>query len=140
MNSRPPRATRTDTPFPSTTLFRSQLRDRRDPKEVPVGIDRHALVGVRIAIALGEQDLAVLGDGNGGARNVAARKRRSHEPIQPRFDISAGERPSAGFQAFRRIGRIAGRRRTEEHTPALQSLRRHEYTVYRLIIKNTYTA
>src|SRR3546814_6768678 len=37
-----------------------QLRDRRDPKEVPVGIDRHALLGVRIAIALGEQDLAVL--------------------------------------------------------------------------------
>src|SRR3546814_18495220 len=110
MIRRPPRSTRTDTLFPYTTLFRSvaidvrievdpaaldllhdcgpgeQLRDRRDPKEVPVGIDRHALLGVRIAIALGEQDLAVLGDGNGGARNVAARKRRSHEPIQPRLD------------------------------------------------------
>src|SRR3546814_17951420 len=68
-------------------------------------------------IALGEQDLAVLGDGNGGARNVAARKRRSHEPIQPRFDISAVERSSAGFQAFRRLGRIAGRRRCGRRMP-----------------------
>src|SRR3546814_21152762 len=35
MKRRPPRSTRTDTPFPYTTLFRSKGEDRQRPRPTP---------------------------------------------------------------------------------------------------------
>src|SRR3546814_20710307 len=57
MIRRPPRSTRTDTLFPYTTLFRSDLRRRQDPR---VRIQRHhRIVEIELWRRLSQHDVGV---------------------------------------------------------------------------------
>src|SRR3546814_3168545 len=118
MNRRPPRSTRTDTLFPSTTLFRSQGRPLRAARRTLL---EEALPPLEIALpAEGERlDPATLLDplpsalfleiGFGGGEHLAWQAQRH---------------PEAGFL------------RSEEHTSELQSLMRISYAVFCLKKKN----
>src|SRR3546814_7826622 len=107
MIRRPPRATRTDTLFPCTTLFRS---------------DRAELVGsVADEVAVEPEDLPGVGrvpeDGpgqNGGPDGVQAELERGDHA-----EVAA-----------------AAPQRSEEHTSELQSLMRISYAVFCLKKKN----
>src|SRR3546814_6476184 len=99
----PPRSTRTDTLFPDTTLFRSQ----------------------HIAVAAGRI----------GGRHLIGRQRGDGE----RRGGGAGEqrgaciagRIEAGLMRGVELARkLAGERRSEEHTSELQSLMRSSYAVF----------
>src|SRR3546814_9534051 len=101
MLRRPPRSTRTDTLFPYTTLFRSELAEAvahvhrgRHPRQVGVA-------GVR-------EDR-----GDAGAHVVAALQ--GHLPHAHAFDVG---------------DRVQASRRSEEHTSELQSLMRISYAVF----------
>src|SRR3546814_2874117 len=125
MIRRPPRSTRTDTPFPYTTLFRSA-------REIPGGknVDpRH--------LQLGGRDRALITAG--GARGQSVRQRCAHLP--QRRDKAVAQ--AAMLDAFahrrdRRVGRdhmivdmdAAPDGRSEEHTSELQSLMRISYAVF----------
>src|SRR3546814_4682600 len=103
MRRRPPRSTRTATPFPYTTLFRSdggRARAARDPAG-----------GQRGAEAL-----------RGAARPEALRAYRRSLAADPR----------GGGDLSRHRGRLrpARRSRSEEHTSELQSLMRNSYAVF----------
>src|SRR3546814_1794196 len=111
MIRRPPRSTRTDTLFPYTTLFRSQLE--RGPE-----IDRR-----QVAMAIG-----------GKIEIGIAAHRQFRLLAQPRQPLSGkvpGQRVvvDAGEEGFR----------SEEHTSELQSLMRISYAVFCLKKKNTNT-
>src|SRR3546814_9776496 len=109
MIRRPPRATRTDTLFPYTPLFRS-LRGRR----------RRARAG-RGAARL---------DGLGRA----PRHRRLCERARlPRADVGAAAHERDANGARLRDGARLGRGRSEEHTSELQSLMRN--LVCRLLLE-----
>src|SRR3546814_7406426 len=105
----PPRSTRTDTLFPYTTLFRSQLirqshghrhRRCRDVVALP---DRLVMITDRVGDRIGQAF---------GARVVAA-----HQALQ--------------------FGELAELQRSEEHTSELQSLMRISYAVFCLNKKKT---
>src|SRR3546814_4241697 len=98
---RPPRSTRTDTPFPYTTLFRSRRTVRRSTRE-------EIIVGGAAGVA---------GDGR-EARHKARRRRRTD---------GAG-RAARGRR--HRTGSPGGEGRSEEHTSELQSLMRTSYAVF----------
>src|SRR3546814_8713577 len=106
MIRRPPRSTRTDTLFPYTTLFRSQLL---------IFVDRQQR-GI-IAVTRGRLDLAQRAFPFGpvaGRRGIAgAREQVAAIILKPRVDI-----------------------RSEEHTSELQSLMRISYAVFCLKKKN----
>src|SRR3546814_2992021 len=102
MIRRPPRSTRTDTPFPYTTLFRSgTLRaheaDGADPRRHPIAAARAARPGL--------------------GRSVRRRKNR----LCPLY---------GGLCRLYRTLRPPDR--SEEHTSELQSLMRISYAVFRL--------
>src|SRR3546814_2922911 len=102
MIRRPPRSTRTDTLFPYTTLFRSDVADHR-----PVAVDRDAL---------GDQ---VLGD---HLAQVLAR---------PVFGMRArGQRVRIQVRFATQLHDPLGQLRSEEHTSELQSLMRISYAVF----------
>src|SRR3546814_5025890 len=109
MIRRPPRSTRTDTPFPYTTLFRSASDP---PYARPRGrmgkIVREKFIPYRsLYRAFGRQGRWPRRYG----RSLAAYARCSH-PVQARaFNVSE-------------------RRRSEEHTSELQSLMRISYAVF----------
>src|SRR3546814_945517 len=124
MLRRPPRSTRTDTLFPYTTLFRSELAEAvahvhrgRHPRQVGV-------TGVR-------EDR-----GDAGAHVVAALQ--GHLPHAHAFDV--GDRVQASRREdARRHAQFAGTHalavarciaRSEEHTSELQSLMRISYAVF----------
>src|SRR3546814_998252 len=116
----PPRSTRTDTPFPYTTLFRSptgRMPDGgvHDTRRLLGGGDQLAVVG-----ALGEEPLRV----------------RLLEVVRP--DLHGGDlardREDRGSRAVRVIEPVD---RSEEHTSELQSLMRISYAVFCLKKKNT---
>src|SRR3546814_9509393 len=125
MIRRPPRPTRTDTLFPYTTLFRSDLqrRPRRSPgaHSVPVkrqiGILEERPVAIDITAQLAEQ-LQARGIAN--ADDVAR-------------EISARLSPIYGAEDLRDAFRSG---RSEEHTSELQSLMRISYAVFCLKKKN----
>src|SRR3546814_10605512 len=116
MIRRPPRCTRTDTPFPSTTLFRS-VRPRR---RLASGVSRPRL-----------------GEVHAGAERRAV-------PARDRQDVTVPGVLQCGAQ-FRLHGGTHGiplllpvqRDRSEEHTSELQSLMRISYAVFCLKKKNT---
>src|SRR3546814_1360240 len=121
MKRRPPRSRRTDTPFPSTPLFRSPAVDQRPACDGP---DRCG-------------DLPADADDGaqptGGARPAADAGRR-------------GRRSTGGHRLYvADRGRSADRallHRSEEHTSELQSLMRISYAVFclktkRLSLKKT---
>src|SRR3546814_10250165 len=109
MIRRPPRATRTDTLFPYTTLFRSQ--ERRGSRQGAGGLARQESGEGRRDVerhrAAGDDDVA---------RPPPERGRAEEDP-QPR-----------------RLGGL----RSEEHTAELQSLMRNSYAVL-CLKKKTYT-
>src|SRR3546814_3154059 len=125
MIRRPPRSTRTDTLFPYTTLFRSQLfavvedhdqvlRHRRLHTLEPAHQHRQLVRTARL-VARAQQVAVVLGD-----RHREAARRR---PVAMHMQLA--ER------------RIAIEHRSEEHTSELQSLMRISYAVFCLKKKNT---
>src|SRR3546814_2129081 len=105
MIRRPPRSTRTDTLFPSTTLFRS----RREPRlRGDRGLHRHDLRLAEVHPRLVQPlDAARLSGAVGAVRRGAA------EPA------AAGLGAAAGAAL-----------RSEEHTSELQSLMRISYAVF----------
>src|SRR3546814_8744108 len=128
MIRRPPRSTRTDTLFPYTTLFRSDVRD-----PVLHGPDRIAAVALRG----GDHRFAVRGrqhapdDAHGRRRAGADRARRAASGrrvcTRPALDRRTGSGPPLHHA------------RSEEHTSELQSLMRISYAVFCLKKKNTMT-
>src|SRR3546814_7350194 len=115
MKPRPPGSTRTDTPFPYTTLFRSQAPEARPPHivllihvERPVHLDLNGVHAV--------QGAAVMPGGETAGIRIVARDRVAHVPQQP----------------FDQVGQL---RRSEEHTSELQSLMRISYAVFCLTKK-----
>src|SRR3546814_5157511 len=127
MSRRPPRSTRTDTPFPYTTLFRSAA----------VLLD-----GDEAGRALGEQrageapgagahlDDRALREIRRGARDAPGEVEVEQEMLAER--LARGE-PVAGDHLAQ------GRKRSEEHTSELQSLMRTSYAVFCVKKKNTKT-
>src|SRR3546814_7442332 len=105
----PPRSTRTDTPFPYTTLFRSLLFDGA---QLLLALDLHA---ERVLDIEGvDRPLAVGGDARRLDHQVEARERGGNEVKQARAI------PSVHLDHGR----------SEEHTSELQSLMRISYAVF----------
>src|SRR3546814_1117712 len=100
----PPRSTLTDTPFPDTPLFRSDLGGARDDG---VRHDRDSL-GARALPDRGPLHPGLVGDAAGRDRHRRAR----------------------GDGGFVVLSRQLDARRSEEHTSELQSLMRISYAVF----------
>src|SRR3546814_5902354 len=118
MMRRPPRATRTDTLFPYTTLFRSRLRLRR-------GED---------ARALRQGVLGVPVPGEAGRTGRRGARCRGHD--QGTHAARTAGRRCAGAHPAQCGG---CRARSEEHTSELQSLMRISYAVFCSKKKKTLT-
>src|SRR3546814_10681810 len=106
MLRRPPRATRTDTLFPYTTLFRSDPADRAD--------DVRGFVH----------------DDDGGGAKAGAKRLQPVEIHRRVHDLGGGHqrhRRSAGDDRKQIVPAAANR--SEEHTSELQSLMRISYAV-----------
>src|SRR3546814_7420726 len=136
MRRRPPRSTRTYTLFPYTTLFRAPH----------AGADQsQRLLAVRVSDCQGwlrrAEDAGprsvprrpggigtVHGDAHCDARELGSDQAADSAGQPARTLASAG--PAADRRC--RACNVAGRRRSEEHTSALQSLMRISYAVFRL--------
>src|SRR3546814_3966472 len=114
MIRRPPGSTRTDTPFPYTTLFRSHPRDVR-------------LKRIAEALLADPADNRALGD---WAKAAAA----SERTLARLFVRETGMTFGAWRERLRLTAAVA---RSEEHTSELQSLMRISYAVFCLKKKNT---
>src|SRR3546814_3863307 len=114
MQPRPPRSTRTDTPFPYTTLCRSQRDAARHerPERLP-GRAEEGQVDRVLRQAFGLVALGHLMAEHGADRPV---------------DVADLELGAHRLAAIERIGR----QRSEEHTSELQSLVRISYAVFGL--------
>src|SRR3546814_5317202 len=140
MRRRPPRSTRTDTLFPSTTLFRSEAAGAR----AGVAHDHHGGVALRPALAdvragrlLADRvQLVRLHDLAG--RVVLARHRRLHaDPRRLALHLlvrlvgllRVTDARGLGFDVSHMTG-FPSRYRSEEHTSELQSLMRISYAVF----------
>src|SRR3546814_3290263 len=111
MIRRPPRATRTDTLFPYTTLFRSDGADvRRICEDCLVAAQNLTLFTILPILPMGA-------DPSGGAGACHPSRTRARE----------------------KIAVIGGRSRSEEHTSELQSLMRISYAVFCLKKKKKQT-
>src|SRR3546814_1849430 len=104
MIRRPPRSTRTDTPFPYTTLFRSRDQGPEGQGPTAGGGQRHPAPGLDFL--------------RGGARPP-------HSLIVAFID----ECRQVGH-AVESICRVLTQQRSEEHTSELQSLMRSSYAVF----------
>src|SRR3546814_6367414 len=131
MIRRPPRSTRTDTLFPSTTLFRSAAGDHRRPCPADAGDGR--------ALLCGEPGLGRRGDGGrhrlGGAAGAlpAVAAHLSDVPRRALLRQQSLYLERAGGTAAARAlaeGRAAAQARSAEHTSELQSLMRISYAVF----------
>src|SRR3546814_2841590 len=135
MTRRPPRSTRTDTLFPYTTLFRSQLVRLAALQAGGLGD-----AGLR-ALLLAAEDVAK----DAGAAGLAVLRAAEHR-AEHAADVAAGvillQRAEQRLRAFGLAGVAAQRahqqrqRRSEEHTSELQSLMRISYAVFCLKKKN----
>src|SRR3546814_3456025 len=116
MLRRPPSSTRTDTPFPCTTLFRSHAAE----------LDRLGVRQPRCARRLAQQTCD---------RLVTAHHRVSAEQAvgldRQRALGAVGDEADRGYCDHRQ------RQRSEEHTSELQSLMRISYAVFCLTKKTT---
>src|SRR3546814_7875034 len=121
MIRRPPRATRTDTLFPYTTLFRSELSQSERNHALQALRDRRARVCVATDVAARGIDLPDLG------LVIHAELPHDAETLQHR----SGRTGRAGRKG------ICILLRSEEHTSELQSLMRISYAVFCLKKKNT---
>src|SRR3546814_7889574 len=116
MRRRPPRATRTDTLFPYTTLFRSRKYDRIARRQLDrmVVARNPAKRGHRLPLPAGSDD-----------HHLIARQ------LHRRVEVDRFGKVGEVADAFCRL------RRSEEHTSELQSLMRISYAVFCLKKKNT---
>src|SRR3546814_4986527 len=114
MIRRPPRSTRTDTLFPYTTLFRSQL-----PK-------KQFNISATQTINLPSGELQI----NAGYSYVGSQHFFASRAADAQPDAIKEQ-----YAAENRLGRIPGR--SEEHTSELQSLMRISYAVFCLKKKHT---
>src|SRR3546814_1317783 len=111
MHGRPPRSTRTDTPFPCTTLFRSHERYRRqrhDGESAAMIFGRRTFMGGALAVPL-------------AAKAWAADPPAAIRRLSPGLDRVIA--PDAAIQTI-----ATGR--SEEHTSELQSLMRISSAVF----------
>src|SRR3546814_12872512 len=132
MLRRPPNSTRTDTPFPYPTLFRSGLGILRDPQtEVFEGLRRMAALPPEVLDFLQQPNLLVVTKAN--------RHSTVHRPVHldvigiKIFDaegVVAGERLFVGLFTSMAYNVTPRRIRSEEHTSELQSLMRISYAVF----------
>src|SRR3546814_1438841 len=132
MMRRPPRATRTDTLFPYTTLFRSAAGKLVEHGRPQCRIDQFALLRaggrvVGVGIAMLQHD-RVGGMRRQGCSQVGLRALRNHG--------EGKRRPAGGGAVEQPFQRRAGLR-SEEHTSELQSLMRISYAVFCLKKKKT---
>src|SRR3546814_4418993 len=117
MSRRPPRSTRTDTPFPYTTLFRSHFV-RADG--IAAGIfGRGGLVGDRLDLE--DVDAAIFGDLDKGEAGVVD---------QPGGGRVRHQRGGIGVGHDEKSPSGNNKGRSEEHTSELQSLMRISYAVF----------
>src|SRR3546814_9982307 len=120
MIRRPPRSTRTDTPFPYTTLFRSSS----------------ALRGAgEAALSLGDPQTALTFFAR--AEEVTPRDGRVKAGMGSAFVLL--EQPAAALRFFGEAASLGIPTRSEEHTSELQSLMRISYAVFCLKKKNKMT-
>src|SRR3546814_12179711 len=113
MIRRPPRSTRTDTLFPSTTLFRSRREVGRARSLLHVvGDDRDRVIGLELIDQL--FDL--------GGRDRIERRSRF---VQQQHVRAHGDRTGDAQALLLSTGQ-----RSEEHTSELQSLMRISYAVF----------
>src|SRR3546814_5780547 len=134
MRRRPPRSTRTYTPVPYTTLFRSVLGF--DHGTGAADDQRGVLVGHRQQrLELSEAALGapVLGQFHRGARELAVLFELGFEQLEQRERI--GRRAGKTGQHLA----VLAQARSEEHTSELQSLMRISYAVFCLKKKNNST-
>src|SRR3546814_6642965 len=110
MRRRPPRSTRTDTLFPSTTLFRSD--------------------GACVGQGPGGQPVR-----RRGARPAGRRTRHGRNPGPRGVDMTVGA-VDCGTNSIRLLIAEPGEDRSEEHTSELQSLMRNSYADFCLKKKN----
>src|SRR3546814_2060739 len=126
MIRRPPRATRTDTLFPYTTLFRSTHATRHDPDEFHNRAGSGRLRRLHRHEAVLDVFRVLLGAA--GAQGVAGRA--GHRQAGPGED----QEPVLPPPQHQLLGECeAGARdaaRSEEHTSELQSLMRISYAVF----------
>src|SRR3546814_2799434 len=131
MIRRPPRSTRTDTLFPYTTLFRSQLSPYTCPE----------LAGVAL-----RPPLFLLPDGTGPETNKTILRRPRQQPetrccqglssVRCRGRVATWPQTSAAVIAATPARKRLSHRplgpapRSEEHTSELQSLMRISYAVF----------
>src|SRR3546814_5225159 len=131
MIRRPPRATRTDTLFPYTTLFRSQC----------VAVEHLFHVAREPARRLGAsgfrnsgQDCGEAECGEGGRPRPGeppCGRRRSHtRAVAALTNLSPSPSDSALVAEVERRARTSSSTRSEEHTSELQSLMRLSYAVF----------
>src|SRR3546814_7240502 len=118
MIRRPPRSTRTDTLFPSTTLFRSPQNEAAAPESRPA---RCCAPAERRFLP------AKCGPGRCGSPDQGRR------PAGGRSDRLSEEAPGRAGH----VGRVVDHIRSEEHTSELQSLMRISYAVFFLKKKQT---
>src|SRR3546814_10732542 len=139
MIRRPPRSTRTDTLFPYTTLFRSQLL-----AILAAEIVREEEIAVEHQIAIRRME-----------RQRPANRGRTREAWRILVDVGSIKHHTSGqgrrqrnavdlnlrVRSIERRGEVTGRaharlERSEAHTSELQSLMRISYTVFCLKNKN----
>src|SRR3546814_9480598 len=121
MIRRPPRATRTDTLLPYTTLFRSEGAAH--------AVDRSAVLALQLLAAEPVHDRD-----DGAAIRKATVASRIIKGFAVQFD-GIGCRGTHGGGSFCRL-KFHGLFRSEEHTSELQSLMRISYAVFCLKKKN----
>src|SRR3546814_2025195 len=116
MIRRPPRATRTDTLFPDTTLFRSQEFDDIFGAAIQLGMAFLAPEALRL--------------GHGDPRYAYFVQRFLHlielERLDDRFDLFH----ACFYSRPRPVASLTVPARSEEHTSELQSLMRISYAVF----------
>src|SRR3546814_4464240 len=125
MRRRPPRPTRTDTPLPFTTLFRSVARGQRRAEAHPDRARPHVEEAFRIQHR---------------TRALDRHRHHVHAGVDrglERATLESGHRARAAARALGEDAQATAR--SEEHTSELQSLMRISYAVFCLKKKKTKT-
>src|SRR3546814_6972241 len=150
MVRRQPRATRTDTLFPYTTLFRSVAAARAAvvrlaAHRLPVVVVAGTVAVARTIVATARHEFGAAAVGNPDppavvtpaaplhAGCIRQAPRQAHAAA--RIDVAVPRAPVLGLAADRAVAVTASRIRSEEHTSELQSLMRISYAVFCLTKK-----
>src|SRR3546814_5955979 len=140
MRRRPTRATRTDTRFPYTTLFRSEHARAHEPGQHR---PRHHAHGDRREDQVLQPADRVLAQGHVAAGRKPLQGAGEHEDAEDRHPEVGDADASLAADGRHVVGRRPRPKRrdhperSEEHTSELQSLMRISYAVFRLKKKTT---